>query len=146
MFQTKRTSLFTSSDKGSKKVAGIAAATQPTQPFLKASKKSAVTTTALGNGAVKLTTTGNDFVDQFGKVTNYKVPRSYAEISADMQKLWSQNALAALCFVFYLRMVTRVVQFFSGTKTTTTQRGQGLKHESIFRMIWIGVNYQITVK
>lgn len=143
MFNTKRTSLYSNPGKDSKKVAGMTAAAQPTQPFLKASKKP-VTTTALGNGAVKLTTTGNDFVDQFGKVTQYKNPRSYAEIAADMEKLWGKNPLAALCFVFYIRMVTRVVQFFSGVKTSVTQRGQGLKHEGIFRMIWIGVNHPST--
>ena len=46
--------------------------TVPTQPFLRAGIEKSVTTTALGNGAKKVLTTGSDFVDQFGKVTNYK--------------------------------------------------------------------------
>lgn len=88
-------------------------------------------------GSVKLKTTNNDFVDQFGNATNYKKPREYKEIDKDMSLLWSQNKLLCLCFVFYLRMITRVVSFFNGNKTTQSQRGQGLKHEGIFRMLWI---------
>ena len=88
-------------------------------------------------GSVKLKTTNNDFVDQFGNVTNYKKPRTYKEINNDMTLLWSQNKLLTLCFVFYLRMITRVVSLFNGVKTKQSQRGQGLKHEGIFRMLWI---------
>ena len=88
-------------------------------------------------GSVKLKTTNNDFVDQFGNVTNYKKPRTYKEINNDMTLLWSQNKLLTLCFVFYLRMITRVVSLFNGIKTKQSQRGQGLKHEGIFRMLWI---------
>ena len=88
-------------------------------------------------GSVKLKTTNNDFVDQFGNVTNYKKPRTYKEINNDMTLLWSQNKLLTLCFVFYLRMITRVVSLFNGIKTKQSQKGQGLKHEGIFRMLWI---------
>lgn len=57
-----------------------------------------------------------------------------------MEKLWNQNKLLTLCLLFYIRMITRVVQFFNGKKTEQAQRGQGLKHEGIFRMMWVAIN------
>lgn len=107
--------------------------------FVQAGMKESAKTTTLGNGALKYTTTGNDFVDQFGKISTYKNPRSFEEICVDMQKLWAQNPFMTLCLVFYIRMITRVVQLFGGSKTSETQRGQGLKHEGIFRMIWVAL-------
>ena len=143
MFNRKQTTL------GSKKQTSDSSTTQstmtvPTNPFLKEGLRQSATTTSLGNGAVKLTTTGSDFVDQFGKITNYKKPRSYQEIDTDMKTIWGQNPFLTMCLVFYIRMITRVVSLFDGTKTTTTQTGQGLKHEGIFRMIWVAVNYPDT--
>lgn len=132
MFETKKQTLFPSQ--------GTMASGKPANPFVKAGLKNAAKTTSLGNGAVKLTTTNNDFVDQFGKVTNYKAPRSFKEVSADMSLLWSQSKIKTICLLFYIRMITRVVSLFDGTKTSTTQRGQGLKHEGIFRMIWLHSN------
>lgn len=136
MFNSKQKQLFGSKQKTSATSTMIV----PENPFLKAGFRQSVTTNQIENGATKLTTTGSDFVDQFASATNYRKPRTYAEISADMQKLWGQNPFLTMCLLFYLRMITRVVQLFDGTKTTTTQRGQGLKHEGIFRMIWVAVN------
>lgn len=138
MFEQKKSSLFASSSKSSsvEKTTTMVSS----NPFVKAGLKESVKTTSLGNGALKYTSSGSDFVDQFGKVTNYKKPRSYAEISKDMGILFAQNRLLTLALTFYIRMITRVVQFFDGTKTTTTQRGQGLKHEGIFRNIWLALN------
>lgn len=139
MFDSKLNSLFESS----KKPIPPTISTMVTDnPFLKAGLKQS--TKATPHGAVKYTTSGSDFVDQFANATNYKTPRSFAQVSADMQKLWSKNPLLALCLTFYLRLITRIVQFFDGSKTTDSQRGQGLKHEGIFRMIWIGINYPDT--
>jgi len=134
-WSAKKKSLF---DSSKQKPASATSTMTVENPFLRAGLKeqSKVTT----HGAVKYTTTGSDFVDQFARVTDYKAPRSYAAISADMEKLWNQNKLLTLCLVFYIRMITRVVQFFNGSKTETTQRGQGLKHEGIFRMMWIAIN------
>src|SRR5208283_646253 len=87
-----------------------------------------------GNGSKKYSTTGNDFVDQFGKLGSYKVPRSFADISKDSGILWSENKLLTVCFVLYVRMITRVTDIF-GKKTKEPQRGAELKHEGIFRMI-----------
>ena len=139
MFTAKQTNLF-----GTDKQKTSGTMTVPTQPFLRAGIEKSVTTTALGNGAKKVLTTGSDFVDQFGKVTNYKKPRTYQEISNDMSVLWNQNPFLTMCLLFYIRMITRIVQFFDGSKTESTQRGQGLKHEGIFRMIWVGINYPET--
>lgn len=131
MFNSKKSSLFEVKKSNT---------SESTNSFVQAATKKAAKTTALGNGAVKFTTTGNDFVDQFGKITNYKAPRSYQEIDTDMRLLWSQNKIMTICLLFYIRMITRVVSLFDGIKTSTVQRGQGLKHEGIFRMIWLALN------
>ena len=96
--------------------------------------------TRSGNDALKYSTTGNDFVDQFGKLGSYKEQRSFTDISRDTQTLWSQNPRLTICFIFFIRLITRVVSLFSGTKTGTVQRGSGLKHEGIMRMIWLHIN------
>jgi hypothetical protein len=93
--------------------------------------------TLSGNGALKYSTTGDDFVNQFGKLGQYKSPRSFEEISKDMSLLYSQDKNNAVKFLFYLRIITRQVSLFNGEKTVTTQRGAGLKHESIMRMLWL---------
>lgn len=111
-----------------------------TNTFLKQGYKQSAKTKSFGNGAVKFITTGNDFVDQFGKVSQYKTQRPFQEISKDTQLLWSQNKFMALCFIFYIRIITRKVTLSDGKCTKTTQRGQGLKHEGIFRMMWVALN------
>jgi len=111
-----------------------------TNTFLKQGNKQSAKTKSFGNGAVKFITTGNDFVDQFGKVSQYKAQRPFQEISKDTQLLWSQNKFMALCFIFYIRIITRKVTLSDGKCTKTTQRGQGLKHEGIFRMMWVALN------
>ena len=136
MFDTKRTQLFPNKNTTKVRVGPP----KTSNAFLKASMQKAAQTTALGNGALKFTTTGSDFVDQFGKATIYKAPRTFAEISKDMSLLFSQDGLTATKFATYLRLITRVCFFSDGTRTETTQRGQGLKHEGIFRMIWLAIN------
>lgn len=93
------------------------------------------------NGALKYSTTGDPFVDQFGKLGAMKVRRSFEDISRDMSTLWSINPRLCLSFLFFLRMITRAVSFFDGSKTTTIQRGSGLKHEGMMRMIWLHMFY-----
>lgn len=112
--------------------------------FVKKSMVEASVTTSLGNGAKKYTTTGDPFVDQFGKASNYRKPRTFAEVSKDMETLWNTNPRLAVCMVFYLRMITRVVQFFTGEKTETSQKGQGLKNEGMMRMLWIAMHHPDT--
>ena len=135
MFNSKQIQLFQTTKKTSGNTMSV-----PDNPFLRAGMKKSVTTNGLGNGATKLTTTGSDFVDDFGKVTNYKAPRSFEEISKIVSLQWSQNKLLTICMIFYIRMITRVTQLFNGDKTSESMRGQGLKHEGIFRMIWVAIN------
>lgn len=135
MFDAKKSNLFESRKTTSATSASTMAVTNP---FLKAGLKEQSKHTP--HGAVKYTTTGSDFVDQFASASHYKAPRTFAQISKDMEKIWAQNKLLTLCLVFYIRMITRVVQLFNGSKTSSTQRGQGLKHEGIFRMMWIALN------
>ncbi len=93
--------------------------------------------TRSGNFARKYSTTGNDFVDQFGKASSYLVPRNFDEISTDMSVLWSNDPETTVKFTIYLRMITRTTQKMDGNHTESVQRGAGLKHESIMRMIWL---------
>lgn len=137
MFETKKTELFKTAKK-----TGQPAKTD--NSFIKTSMKKAAQTTALGNGALKVVTTGNDFVDQFGKCTVYKAPRTFAEVGKDMSLIYSQDPLRAIQLSMYFRMITRIIQFSDGSKTQHTQRGQGLRHEGIFRMIWLAINQPAT--
>lgn len=136
MFDTKKKSLL----KGTQTKTTSASS----NTFIKGGLKKAARTTSLGNHAVKYTTTGNDFCDDFGKVSNYKAPRTYSDVATTMSTLWSQNKTDAVKMAFYVRMVTRVTALPDGNKTETTQRGQGLKHEGIFRMLWLAINHPET--
>lgn len=98
--------------------------------------------TVSGNGALKYSTTGNSFVDQFGVIGSYKEPRSFEDISRDMSILWAESPKDAVAFALYLRMVTRQVMLFNGKKTETTQRGAGVRHEAIMRFVWLAVNQE----
>lgn len=126
-----------------KSLSGFTTATKPTSSnsFINKSLKASARTTSLGNGAVKYTSTGSDFLDDFGNISNYKSPRNYADISRTMATLWARSPRLAMCMVLYIRLVSRIVQFFSGIKTSKMQIGQGLKHEGVMRMIWVGVNH-----
>lgn len=93
--------------------------------------------TKSGNNAEKFLTTGNPFVDQFGKMGSYKEPRSFDKISRDMSELWAIDPLISIKFALFMRTITRKVSLFDGALTSTVQRGSGLKHESIMRFMWI---------
>lgn len=136
MFTSKKTSLFEVPSNGTK-------SSKTTSPFIAAGMKKAAQTRS-GNNSLKYSTTGNDFVDQFGTAGSYKQPRDYAAISTDTSKLWAVSPFKTMAFILYLRLITRVVSLFDGNKTSTPQRGQGLKHEGIFRMIWVAVNHPNT--
>lgn len=132
MFDKKKQMLFETATSGK-------GSTITKDPFLRAAIKSDIVLS--GQGSEKLKTTGSDFVDQFASASKYKEPRSYAEVSMDMQVLWSQDPLLALKLTVYLRMITRKTKFHDGTTTQEVQVGQGLKHEGIMRMLWIAVNH-----
>ena len=111
--------------------------------FTKAGMSKAAETRS-GNGALKFSETDNPFVTQFGKLGEYKVERSYADIARDQSILWAENPLLSVCFIIYLRIITRKVRFPDGTRTEGVARGAGLKHESIVRMIWLHINHPDT--
>jgi len=123
-------------------VAGATAtANPPKNKFLqKGMKKAAVTMS--GNFAKKYSETDDEFVNQFTKLGEYKKPRDYAAIERDSSILWGVNTRLAVCFIIYLRLITRIVDLFDGTKTDSVQRGAGLRHEAIVRMVWLHVNHK----
>lgn len=109
-------------------------------------KESALTVSE--NGAVKYNTSGNDFVDQFSAISHYKEPRSFSDVSKDMQLLWSQNPGLCLKLSVYIRLITRKTKVVNddGVEILDVQRGQGMKNEGIMRMLWIAVNHPNTFK
>ena len=72
-----------------------------------------------GNGALKYTTTGDDFIDQFGNLGSFRDTnaRTFNVISRDMAKLWGQNPEMAVRFALYMRTITRKTQLLNGEKT-----------------------------
>lgn len=102
--------------------------------------------TVSGNGALKYSTSGDAFVDNFALIANFKVPRDYAEVSKDMYKLWSINPKKCLQLAVYIRLITRETQIALPGETITldVQRGQGLKNEGIMRMLWLAIHHKPT--
>ena len=88
------------------------------------------------NGSDKYTTTGNPFLDDFAKLSLYKAPRDVDDIFATMDSLWSHDPLRTLQMTVFLRLITRKTVLFTGQKLST-QRGQGLKHEFLGRILWL---------
>ena len=92
-----------------------------------------------GNGAEKLSSTGNIFVDDFGSLAKYRDPRSFKEIFETMDTMWSINPLNTLKLLGYIRMISRDTRYmedvFKGSK------GQGLKHETLGRLMWVAVKH-----
>lgn len=122
---------------------GEAKKNQFVEQALKASNE-----TVSGNGALKYSTSGNDFVDNFAAISYYKSPRSYAEVSKDMELLWSQDPQLCLKLAVYIRLITRKAKIVNdeGVEILETQRGQGLKNEGIMRMLWLAINQAPTFK
>ena len=100
-----------------------------------AAKESAKTLS--GNSALKYSTTGNLFVDQFGSLSSYKAPRNYFDISNDCAALWALDKETFVKFTLYLRMISRKTKLLNGVSTEQPQSGAELKHEGIMRMVWL---------
>lgn len=132
MFTSKKTALFETP----KKKTALKASSEITPIFVAKAMRKAVETKS-GNGALKLSSTLNDFVDQFSKLGTYKAPRSFNEVEKDCETLWANNKLDTVKFMGYLRTVTRKVNLPDGTITEEPQKGGELKHEPIMRMIWL---------
>lgn len=88
------------------------------------------------NGSYKYTTSGNPFLDDFAKLSLYKSPRDVDNIFATMDALWAHDPLRTLQMTVFLRLITRKTVLFSGEKLST-QRGQGLRHEFLGRILWL---------
>ena len=104
--------------------------------FVNAALKRGAETTS-GNGALKYSSTGDVFVDQFGVVGTYKTPRSFSDISRDMELAWASDKETAIRFALYLRMVSRQTMYLDGTMTQVSQKGAEMRHEGIMRMLWL---------
>lgn len=136
-FEKKKKSLFPSKK-------GDQTATQ--NAFVKAGLKKSNETMS-GNGAKKYATSNDVFVDQFAAIAGFREPRKYGDISKDMYRLWSVNPLNTVKLTLYIRMITRDTQVSITIKETETlegQKGQGLKHEGIMRMMWLAINHKTT--
>jgi hypothetical protein len=134
MFTTKKKALITPKAKPTKVVDSKVG--KPVSAFIQAGMKNQAVILS-GNGSKKFSTTGNPFVDQFGKLGTYKAPRPFAAITNDAETLWAEDPLNAVKFIAYLRTITRKVTLFDGTATAESQRGGELKHEAIMRFLWL---------
>ncbi|MFW5847454.1 MAG: DUF2828 family protein [bacterium] len=119
-----------------KVVAGDSRKTITSNAFINAAMKDNAKTLS-GNGALKYSTTGNPFVDQFTDMGSYRKPRKYEDIVRDCELLWAEDEKLSVLFIYYIRTITRKVQLFNGYTTKEPQKGGQLKHEAIMRMIWL---------
>ena len=111
------------------------AKTTNSNPFIAAAQSKAAETLS-GNGAKKFSSSGSPFVDQFGKLGSYKVKRNFSDIVNDCELLWANSPKLAVVFIFYIRMITRVINLTT-FKTSTSQKGAELRYEGIMRMMWL---------
>lgn len=88
------------------------------------------------NGAKSFATTGNTLVDQFGKAGSY-MKRLISDVITDMSVIWNEDPLAALRFMFFLRIINRTSDIGS---SQVKQSGSGLRDEFYKRMSWLSYN------
>lgn len=117
--------------------------TTSANPFIKV-MDTVTNLTKSANGALKYKSTGNSFVDQFTNASRYRECRNFKEIITDSQKLWDENPLDSVKFILYLRTITRKCKLDNGVYTKEVQKGQGLKHESLYRMYWLALAHPDT--
>jgi hypothetical protein len=128
MFSAKQSSLLEKTVTKSK--------TTKNQFLFGAEKQSAKTLS--GNGALKFSSSGSEWVDQFTKLGTFKTPRKYTEIVNDCETLWALDKELCVKFILYIRMISRKTDLvFLGVKTTEAQSGAELKYEGIMRMVWL---------
>lgn len=136
MFDSKKTSLFPVREKRTASASTTnSAGKRPAFVQAGLKKKAEILS---GNGALKYSTTGNAFVDQFGKLGSYKAPRPFGEIVKDCEALWAEDQLKTVRMIVYMRMITRPVQMLDPEiKLSVNQKGAELRHEGIMRMVWL---------
>lgn len=88
------------------------------------------------NGAMSYATTGSELIDQFGKAGTAR-GREMGVVWTEQGTLWAEDALSALRFPFYLRLITRQVTLSDDKKTESVQKGQGARDEAFKRLLWI---------
>lgn len=111
--------------------------------FIQEGMKASCETTS-GNGALKYSTSGDDFVDDFASIAKYKEPRNYEDVSKTMELLYSLDPLKAVKMAIFIRLITRKPQVMKKDNVETiddVQRGQGLKNEGVMRMLWLALNH-----
>ena len=97
-------------------------------------------TTLSEEGAVKYTTTGNEFLDEFASLARYKQPREYDEVAVTCIRLWQISPIDFLKSTFYLRMISRSPYVISAG-LLDKHVGQGLKAEFRMRMFWLAEHH-----
>ena len=126
-----------------KKVCNLLSSSSTTESSFVREALKASNETLSGNGALKYSTSGNDFIDDFSSLSKYKEPRSFEEVSKTMQLLYSQNPTNTVKMAIYVRLITRKCQVMKGERQAETledvQRGQGLRNEGIMRMLWLAI-------
>jgi len=94
--------------------------------------------TLSGNGSLKFSDSGSEWVNQFTKLGTFKTPRKYTEIVSDCETLWALDKELCVKFILYIRMISRKTDLvFLNIKTTEAQSGAELKYEGIMRMVWL---------
>lgn len=93
------------------------------------------------NGAITNVSAGSELVDQFGKAGNY-MNRNLSDVFSEQASLWEEDSNSALKFPFYLRMITRKTRVSDNSTTETVQKGQGLKDESLKRLLWVAAYHK----
>jgi hypothetical protein len=112
---------------------------QTTNSFVNASRKTSAVTRS-GNNAKKYSTSGNEFLDAFTNISNYREVRKFEDIRNDMDVLMSIDPITTVKLTIYMRAITRDIKDYTG-KSLGTHRGAGLKHEPIMRMMYLAVYY-----
>lgn len=93
---------------------------------------------ATENGAISNSTTQSALLDYFSKSGTYR-ERSFAEVSMDMKRIWTESPEMALRTIFYNRLITRQVHGF--VTTEKVQKGQGNRSEFRACIAWLAQNH-----
>lgn len=133
MFNSKREFLFKKRTSDSKKP----------NAFLEAGKKETAKTFS-DNGSLKYSETDDPFITEFTQMGVFLGRRSFTDIAKSMSTLWALKPVLSVMFILYMRTITRVTTLFDGLKTSTPQKGAGLRHETILRMMWLHIFYPDT--
>lgn len=104
------------------------------------------------DGAMSLTSTGNEFVDDFGKLSTYLTAgkkdskghvkswgREIVNIFKTMSLLASIDLVKAVLLMCYIRIITRTTKLLGKEYNA---KGQGLRKEYLGRLMWLAANHK----